>query len=55
MKNQEKLYFVFGYKSDGKVISMSNDGFSELSLAIEFLSNIDKSWKPFVSIRLLNV
>jgi hypothetical protein len=55
MKTQEKIYFVFGYKSDGKVISMSHDGFSELSLAIEFFSNIDKSWKPFVSIRLSNI
>ena len=55
MKTQDRIYFVLGYKSDGKLISMSMDGFSELSLAIEFLSNVDKSWKPFISVRLTNI
>jgi len=50
-----KHYFVFGYKTDGKLISMSPDGFSELTLALEFLSTIDKTWKPFVSVRLTNI
>jgi hypothetical protein len=55
MNNQSKSYFVFGYKTDGKLISMSPDGFSELTLAIEFLSNVDKSWKPFICARLINI
>ena len=48
-------YFVFGYNTDGKLMPMSQDGFSELSLALEYLSTIDSHWKAFVSVRLTNI
>jgi hypothetical protein len=49
-----KHYFVFGY-ADGQLTSMSTDGFSELSLALEFLATIDKTRTPFVAVRLTNI
>lgn len=52
---QPKNYFIFGYKTDGKLISLTPDGFNELSTALDVLSNIDASWKPFVSVRLTNI
>ena len=55
MTNQPKNYFIFGYKTDGKLISLTPDGFTELSAALDVLSNIDASWKPFVSVRLTNI
>jgi len=55
MSKQAKNYFVFGYKTDGKLISLTPDGFSELSAALDVLSNIDKSWGAFVAVRLTNI
>jgi hypothetical protein len=49
-----KNYFVFGYQ-DGQLVSMSPDGFSELTLAIEFLQTIEPSKAPFVCVRLTNI
>lgn len=49
-----KTYFVLGYKVDGKLISLTPDGFVELSAALDVLSVTDKSWKPFISVRLIN-
>lgn len=49
-----KNYFIFGYKTDGKLISLTPDGFFELSAALDVLANIDKTWKPFVCARLVN-
>jgi hypothetical protein len=55
MTEQPKNYFVFGYKTDGKLITLTPDGFAELGTALEVLSTIDVSWKPFVAVRLTNV
>jgi len=52
---QPKNYFIFGYKTDGKLITLTPDGFHELGTALDVLSTIDKSWKPFVAVRLTNV
>lgn len=49
-----KHYFVFGY-TDGQLVSMSKDGFSELSLALEFLTTISSTASPFVAVRLINI
>lgn len=49
-----KNYFVFGY-INGQLDSMSKDGFSELSLAIEFLATVDKKRSPFITVRLVNL
>jgi hypothetical protein len=54
MGHDMKHYFVFGY-TDGQLASMSTDGFSELSLALEFLATIDKNHAPFVAVRLINI
>jgi hypothetical protein len=48
-----KHYFVFGYV-DGQLVSMTNDGFSELSVALELLNTINKRHNPFVATRLIN-
>jgi len=55
LNDQPKNYFIFGYKTDGKLITLTPDGFHELGSALDVLSNIDKSWKPFVAVRLTNV
>lgn len=49
-----KNYFVFSYQN-GQLVSMSPDGFSELSLAIEFLYTIEPSNAPFICVRLTNI
>jgi hypothetical protein len=49
-----KNYFVFGYV-EGQLVSMSKDGFSELSLALEFIATVDKKHTPFLSARLSNI
>ena len=50
-----KHYFVLGYDNNGELMTMSLDGFSELSLAIEYLATIHKSFNPFISVRLINI
>lgn len=55
MTTQPKNYFIFGYKTDGKLITLTPDGFAELGVALDVLSSIDKSWNAFVCVRLTNV
>jgi hypothetical protein len=50
-----KHYFVFGYDNNKEIMSMSFDGFSDLTLAIEYLATIDKSFNPFICVRLINI
>ena len=47
-----KQYYILGYQN-GIVQSMTKDGFSDLSLALEMLQTIDKAFNAFVSIRLV--
>jgi hypothetical protein len=50
-----KYYFVFGYDNNQEIMSMAFDGFSDLTLAIEYLANVDKSFNPFICVRLINI
>jgi hypothetical protein len=50
-----KHYFILGYDECGKLTAMTQDGFSELSTAIEYLEMIPKWMNAFVCIRLINV
>jgi hypothetical protein len=50
-----KHYFVLGYDHNGEIMPMTFDGFSELNLAIEYLSTIQNSFNPFICVRLINI
>lgn len=48
-----KHYFVLGYSENNKLISLTPDGFTELSLALEFLATVKKGYFAFVATRLI--
>lgn len=48
-----KHYFILGYDQDNHLISITPDGFTDLSLALEFLETVNKRFKPFIATRLM--
>lgn len=48
-----KHYFILGYGQDGHLISLTPDGFTDLSLALELLETINKQFKAFIATRLM--
>ena len=48
-----KHYFILGYSEDNKLISVTPDGFTDLSLALEFIATVPKHYKAFIATRLI--
>ena len=48
-------YFVLANNENGEILLVTKNGFSELTLAIEYLEMIPKWMNPFICVRLINI